>query len=178
MDRGTGRATVHGVAKSKERLGNSTSTTRKGRKTTSCFAQAAHRQWLQRSVRGPWEVGALWIMVCIFPKQRTAQAWRPLPASSKDGQARCEILLSVVFFQSLSAESAFPDDGSKPARGGDHIGAFSVEQKRNRWNSSRAITVITGKAYRVPFCVPDAVGPVVWAVSMLWKKFFSIFKEA
>ena len=114
-----------------------------------------------------------------------AQAWRPLPARNEDGQARCEILLSVVFFQRLSAESAFPDNGSKPARGRDHIGAFSVEQNRNRWNgylqmtAAEAAPVITGNAYRVPFWVPDTFlgAPVVWAMSMLWKKFFQFLKR-
>lgn len=63
---------------------------------------------------------------------RSPCAHSHLPASSKDSQAYGEVLSSVVFFQDLSIESAFPYDRSKPACGRYNIRAFSVEQTKSK----------------------------------------------
>ena len=66
-----------------------------------------------------------------FSKIKNGTGWQPLPANSKDSQAQGEVLLSIVFFQHLSTESAFPDNRSKAVCGRDHIRAFSAEQTRS-----------------------------------------------
>lgn len=43
--------------------------------------------------------------------------------------------------------------------------------------AAEAAPAIMGNAYRVPFWVPDTMAPVVWAMSMLWKKFFQFLKR-